>query len=60
MDLPKERLRYTFDWCFQDYYFDWLPGETKVVRILAEHPQDRVTAKARYSSYAATTEWRRH
>lgn len=48
-----------FGWFFEDNYFDLLPGETKVVRILGQHLEDRVTAKAWYSPHAATVAWRR-
>ena len=48
-----------FGWFFEDNYFDLLPGETKVVRILGHHSEGRVTAKAWYSPHAATVDWKR-
>jgi hypothetical protein len=48
-----------FGWFFEDNYFDLLPGETKVVRILGQHLEGRLTAKAWYSPHAATVAWRR-
>jgi beta-mannosidase len=48
-----------FGWFFEDNYFDLLPGETKIVRILGDHRAGRITAQAHYSPYTATVDWRR-
>jgi len=48
-----------FGWFFEDNYFDLLPGEVKVVRILGQHPKGRLTAKAWYSANATTVDWKR-
>jgi len=34
-----------FGWFFEDNWFDLLPGETKVVRVLGRHKQGRITAE---------------
>ncbi|MFC1765268.1 glycoside hydrolase family 2 protein [Planctomycetota bacterium] len=47
-----------FGWCFEDNYFDLLPGETKIVRILGDHAEGRVTARAWYSPHAETVMWK--
>jgi beta-mannosidase len=44
-------------WFFDDNYFDLLPNETKVVRILGQHKAGRVTARPWYSPHATTVEW---
>jgi hypothetical protein len=41
-----------FGWFFEDNYFDLLPGETKIVRILGDHTAGQITAKPWYSSHA--------
>jgi beta-mannosidase len=46
-----------FGWFFEDNYFDLLPGETKVVRILGGHSAGRVTAKPWYSPHETAVEW---
>jgi beta-mannosidase len=48
-----------FGWLFEDNWFDLLPGERKVVRILGQHTQGRVTAKPWYSPHATVVDWRR-
>ena len=48
-----------FGWFFEDNYFDLLPGELKTVRILGQHPQGRITARAWYSRQATTVDWKR-
>jgi len=48
-----------FGWFFEDNYFDLLPDETKVVRILGQHSEGRVAAKAWYSPHEATVDWKR-
>ena len=46
-----------FGWFFEDNYFDLLPGEEKAVRILGDHAQGRITAKAWYSPHTTTVDW---
>jgi hypothetical protein len=48
-----------FGWFFEDNYFDLLPGETKTVRILGQHPQGRITARAWYSPQATVVDWKK-
>ncbi len=48
-----------FGWCFEDNYFDLLPGESKVVRILGKHAEGHITAKPWYSPHATTVQWKR-
>ncbi len=48
-----------FGWFFEDNYFDLLPGEKKVVRILGDHAKGRINAKAWYSPHTATVDWQR-
>ena len=48
-----------FGWFFEDNYFDLLPGESKVVRILGQHAEGRITAKPWYSTHATTVKWKR-
>ena len=48
-----------FGWFFEDNYFDLLPGETKTVRILGQHPQGRITARAWYSPQETAVDWKR-
>jgi beta-mannosidase len=48
-----------FGWFFEDNYFDLLPGETKVVRILGQHTQGRITAKPWYSPHTTIVDWNR-
>ena len=33
-----------YSWLFEDNWFDLLPGERKVVRVLGEHARGRITA----------------
>jgi hypothetical protein len=46
-------------WFFEDNYFDLLPGERKVVRILGKHTKGLITAKPWYSPHATTIDWQR-
>ncbi len=48
-----------FGWMFEDNYFDLVPGQTKVVRVLGRHRNGRVTAKAFHSPHRTTVEYRR-
>jgi len=48
-----------FGWFFEDNYFDLMPGETKVVRVLGDHPNGRISAQAWYSPYTTTVDWER-
>jgi len=48
-----------FGWFFEDNYFDLLPGETKVVRILGQHAEGRITAKPWYSPHTTNVQWTR-
>jgi hypothetical protein len=48
-----------FGWSFEDNYFDLMPGETKVVKILGDHTQGRITAKPWYSPHVPTVDWTR-
>ena len=48
-----------FGWFFEDNYFDLLPGEEKAVRILGDHTQGRISAKAWYSPHTTTVDWQR-
>ena len=47
-----------FGWFFEDNYFDLLPGEVKVVRILGDHAEGRVTAKGVVFAPCATVRWK--
>jgi hypothetical protein len=47
-----------FGWFFEDNYFDLMPGETKIVRVLGRHSKGRITAKAWYSSETTTVDWK--
>ncbi len=48
-----------FGWFFDDNYFDLMPGETKVVKILGQHAKGRITVKPWYSPHATTMQWTR-
>ena len=45
-------------WFFEDNYFDLLPGETKTMHILGQHPQGRITARAWYSPLETAVDWK--
>ena len=49
----------TFGWCFEDNYFNLLPGEEKVVRILGDHHQGTIMAKPWYSPHTTQVSWTR-
>jgi beta-mannosidase len=46
-----------FGWLFEDNWFDLLPGERKVVRVLGEHARGRITARAWYSPHVTAVDW---
>jgi len=46
-------------WFFEDNYFDLLPGEKKVVRILGEHTTGLITAKPWYSPNSTSVNWKK-
>lgn len=46
-------------WFFEDNYFDLLPGEKKVVKILGEHTQGLITAKPWYSPNSTVINWQK-
>jgi beta-mannosidase len=48
-----------FGWFFEDNFFDLMPGETKIVRILGDHAEGRITVRPWYSPHAATVEWKK-
>ncbi len=48
-----------FGWFFEDNYFDLLPGEEKVVRVLGTHRRGRITAKPWYSPHTTAVNWQR-
>ena len=48
-----------FGWFFEDNYFDLLPGGTKVVCVLGDHPSGRISARAWYSPHTTTVDWKR-
>jgi hypothetical protein len=48
-----------FGWFFEDNYFDLLPGEKKVVRVLGTHRRGRITAKPWYSPHTTAVNWQR-
>lgn len=52
-DADGEKL----GWFFDDNYFDLLPGETKIVRILGKHTKGTITAKPWYSPNSTTINW---
>jgi hypothetical protein len=42
---------------FEDNYFDLVPGETKIVRVLGRHHAGRITARPWHSPHATTIDW---
>ena len=48
-----------FGWLFEDNYFDLMPGERKVVRVLGHHDRGRITARPWYSPHRTTIDWQR-
>ena len=48
-----------FGWFFEDNYFDLLPGEKKVVRVLGKHSKGIITAKPWYSPHTTIINWQK-
>ena len=46
-------------WLFEDNYFDLMPGQEKIVRVLGDHSKGLVKAKAWYSPHVTNVEWQR-
>jgi len=44
-------------WFFEDNYFDLLPGEKKVVRVLGKHANGVISAKPWYSPHSISINW---
>ena len=44
-------------WFFDDNYFDLMPGEKKIVRILGKHSKGTIYIKPWYSSEGVTLKW---
>jgi beta-galactosidase/beta-glucuronidase len=44
-------------WLFEDNYFDLVPGEAKVVRVLGRHGAGRITARPWHSPHATAVDW---
>jgi hypothetical protein len=48
-----------FGWFFEDNYFELMPEQEKIIRVLGDHHRGLVTVKAWYSPHTAKVEWRR-
>jgi hypothetical protein len=48
-----------FGWFFEDNWFDLVPGERKLVRILGGHRSGQITARAWYSEHVTAVAWTR-
>jgi hypothetical protein len=48
-----------FGFYFEDNYFDLLPGIEKKIRILGNHTEGVIRAKAHYSPHTTTVQWSR-
>ncbi|OPZ10487.1 MAG: hypothetical protein BWZ10_02371 [candidate division BRC1 bacterium ADurb.BinA364] len=48
-----------FGWLFEDNWFDLVPGESKVVRVLGRHDKGRIVVKPFFSPHATTLDWLR-
>jgi hypothetical protein len=58
IELSGDAAGDEFGWFFEDNYFDLLPGQTKIVRILGRHQSGKITARPWYSPHARTIDWR--
>ena len=47
-----------FGWFFSDNYFDLMPGENKVVKVLGEHKNGEISIKPWYSSHEKVINWK--
>jgi beta-mannosidase len=45
-----------FGWNFEDNYFDLMPGQSRLIKILGWHDHGTVSARAFYSPYTASVE----
>ncbi|MDI1248794.1 MAG: hypothetical protein PSV13_08025 [Lacunisphaera sp.] len=57
--LTGEAAGEELGWLFEDNYFDLVPGETKIVRVLGRHASGRITARPWHSPHATTIDWAR-
>jgi hypothetical protein len=48
-----------FGWFFEDNYFDLMPAQEKIVRILGNHRKGQIKIKAWYSPHVTEIEWQR-
>jgi len=46
-----------FGWFFDNNWFDLVPGERKVVRVLGGHRAGQIMARAWYSEHVTTVDW---
>ena len=49
-----------FGWMFEDNWFDLLPSEEKIVRVLGRHNRGRITARPWFSPYATVVDYDTH
>ena len=48
-----------FGWMFEDNWFDLVPGEEKIVRVLGRHRNGRITARPWFSPHSTAIDYRR-